>query len=209
MYRIFDIQKNTPRGDTTYIIWDDKVHNYTELSSKELDFLSKFVRIIGVRGSERFVTVCYVGIMLGSYELYNWMDEKRVFRGTKEEVKKFARRGYVLLEKGLGFKYFDNRLSMPSLLMRTGMNIIVTDRGKLLYLDALHHKYVVLGDFCNELCRGSVCNGSYDTVFVIDSRIKRVDAEFALHYPVIPVVDISKYKGEWNVKKDAVDILGQ
>jgi len=155
----------------TYYAVADLVGNVTEFNSDELFILSLYVHIVGCENPEKPRVAVLYALLNTLYSVQEWLGRRVTDGLSVVEKKALDDLGYIIEMKKAPDKFYN-----PSILVRTGMYAVVTDRGRLLYLNAGSRKCVVLGDICSSLYVG--CLQYHTPVYVFDDRIESVNPNF-------------------------------
>jgi len=138
----------------------------SEFDIAEVDLFSKFNPIVGYRDIFDF-DVSVVGREGTFY--YDWLNPMETHR-CADDIEFQNYKSYL---RGDSINIFD-----PHLVVRFGVYAVVSDRGRLLYLDMLNKKRLVLSDICTSLAPCCLRGGGYTLVF--DDEIQDIHYNFCM-----------------------------
>jgi len=162
-----------------YALVDDKTRDIAEFHGDEVGLLNSFVNVIGydsgyIREGISIVHSPHSGSVFNS-----WIFSKGQY--FQEEIEELKARGYLFIDYAdtVVDELFE-RLSNPRLALAFGIHALVTDCGRLLYINTRGRSRVVLGDFCRVVCADSFSNKCAYTLFVVDDRIQKFSSNFCV-----------------------------
>jgi len=162
-----------------YALVDSGTSDIAEFSADEIILLDKFANVVGCEESGIREGVVVAHWTERGYRLESWLNlniDETALSGA--EIDAMKGRGYYIVDN---FKSVFERFCSPRLMLARGIRVLVTDRGRLLYLDALQKPKVILGDFCQVVNPEAFCDDCIYTTFILDDRVKSIPFNFGVN----------------------------
>jgi len=150
-----------------------------EFSFDEIALLSHFMSLIGY-SKDKIMPSVFLGN--ASFSSVVTFPDRLIVIGADSVIDTWKRDGFLFL--GYDMCPYDADLAM-----RYGIKALVTDRGRLIYLDTRKRSSLVVGEFCNAINKGAIQGGAESTIY-LDDRISYIELNF--YIKLGGSIDISK-----------------
>jgi len=154
-----------------------------EFSTEELVLLNHFIRVIGV--FDTYIEAAVVRVLFNSAR--SWLDGS-----WSQPVDEFytdsVRQGYLVLND---ISY--SEIFQPRYMLSHCVKALVTDKGRLVYLDMSRNQPIVLSELCSSL--GCRCIHTRNNLYILDDGIKFIEPNFVAGY-IHVAMDITDYHNQ-------------
>lgn len=149
--------------DVCYIM--DEGYNVFRFSYDETHLINEFISIVGLEDGE--MTSAVIKYVSGFCRSWVSLGNNKAYRAKKDYVEELAAKGYLVQK--------DMKIYSPGIVLRTGLNALVSEFGELLRLDIEWGTRVRLEDITTSIV-GEIHGADFGLVFT--KRIKIVNKHF-------------------------------